>query len=88
MTKAGQHFIDIAKETGAWVASKDADTIPPDLTKAFNKSKKALKNFQAFAPFAKRMIIQWVVDAKRAETRSDRIKKTVMLAAKNVRSRP
>jgi uncharacterized protein YdeI (YjbR/CyaY-like superfamily) len=88
MTKAGQVFIDIAKESGAWVASKDADTIPPDLKKGLDKNKKALKNFQAFAPFARRMIIQWIIDAKRTETRSDRVKKTVTLAARNIRSRP
>ena len=88
MTKAGQVFIDIAKETGAWLASRDADTIPPDLKKRFSKNKKALKNFQAFPPFTKRMIIQWILDAKRAETRSDRVEKTVTLAAKNIRAKP
>jgi uncharacterized protein YdeI (YjbR/CyaY-like superfamily) len=88
MTEAGQVFIDIAKESGAWFASNEADTIPPDLQKMFNKNKKALKNFQAFAPFAKRMIIQWVVDAKRPETRAARVGKTVALAAKNIRARP
>jgi uncharacterized protein YdeI (YjbR/CyaY-like superfamily) len=88
MTKAGQIFIDIAKKTGTWEAAGDADHMPPDLQKAFTKSKKALKNFQAFAPFSKRMINQWILDAKRPETRDERVKKTVALAAKNIRSRP
>ena len=88
MTKAGQVFIEIAKKTGAWSAAGDADHMPPDLKKAFSKNKKALKNFHAFAPFAKRMINQWILDAKRLETRDERVKKTVALAAKNIRSRP
>ena len=88
MTKAGLVFVDIAKKTGAWTAASEADEPPADLKKAFSKNKKAYKNFQAFAPFAKRMINQWVLDAKRPETRGERIKKTVKLAAKNIRARP
>jgi len=88
MTKAGQTFIDIAKKTGAWIAARDADRIPPDLQAALHRNKKALKNFQTFPPFTRRMINQWILDAKRPETRNARIKKTVTLAAKNIRSRP
>jgi uncharacterized protein YdeI (YjbR/CyaY-like superfamily) len=85
MTNAGLAFIDIAKKTGKW---KTADRIPPDLKEKFERNKRALQYFQDFPPYAKRMIIQWIIDAKRPETRAERIRKTVELAAKNIKSRP
>lgn len=88
MTDAGQAFIDIAKRSGKWNASVESDVMPPDLQKVFEKKKKAFKNFRAFAPSSQRLIIQWVIDAKRAETRQRRIEKTVALAAQNIKARP
>lgn len=87
MTDAGQVFIDVAKKNGKWNAADDADIIPPDLQKSFNKNKKALQNFQAFAPSSRRLIIQWITDAKKAETREQRVEKTVALAAQNVKAK-
>ena len=88
MTAAGQAFIDIAKQSGKWNASLEADVIPPDLQKLFDKKKRAFKNFQSFAPSSKRLIIQWIMDAKKAETREQRIEKTVALAAQNIKAKP
>ena len=87
MTKAGQVFIDIAKKNGKWDAALEADVIPPDLKKAFDKKKKAFQNFQAFSTTSKRFIIQWIVNAKRDETRQQRIEKTVELAAQNIKAK-
>jgi uncharacterized protein YdeI (YjbR/CyaY-like superfamily) len=88
MTPAGQVFIDIAKENGKWDAAAEADVIPPDLQQAFGKKKKAFHHFQSFAPSSRRLIIQWITDAKRAETRQQRIEKTVTLAAQNIKAKP
>jgi uncharacterized protein YdeI (YjbR/CyaY-like superfamily) len=88
MKKAGQVFIDIAKKSGKWDASLEADVIPPDLQKAFDKKKRAFQNFKSFAPSSQRLIIQWVTDAKKAETRQQRIEKTVALAAQNIKAKP
>ena len=88
MTGAGQTFIDIAKSSGKWDASVDADVIPSDLQKVFDKKKKAFQNFQSFAPSSQRLIIQWIIDAKKAETRQQRIEKTVSLAAQNIKAKP
>jgi uncharacterized protein YdeI (YjbR/CyaY-like superfamily) len=88
MTKAGQVFIDMAKKSGKWDAALEADVIPPDLQKVFDKKKKAFKNFESFAPSSKRLIIQWILEAKKAETRQQRIEKTVELAAQNIKARP
>jgi uncharacterized protein YdeI (YjbR/CyaY-like superfamily) len=88
MTMAGQVFIDIAKKSGKWDASLEADVIPPDLQKVFDKKRKAFENFQSFPPSSKRLIIQWIMDAKKLETRQQRIEKTVTLAAQNIRAKP
>ena len=88
MTDAGQAFIDMAKRSGKWNASLDADVIPPDLQKSFDKKKSAFQNFQSFAPSSQRLIIQWILDAKKAETRQRRIEKTVELAAQNIKAKP
>jgi uncharacterized protein YdeI (YjbR/CyaY-like superfamily) len=88
MTDAGQAFIDIAKRSGKWNASLEADAIPPDLLKVFAKNKRAVQNFQSFPPSSRRLIIQWIKDAKKAETRERRIEEAVKLAAENIRAKP
>jgi len=87
MTEAGQAFVDIAKKSGKWDASVEADVTPPDLLKVFAKNKRAFQNFQSFPPSSQRLIIQWIIDAKKAETRERRIEETVKLAAKNIRAK-
>jgi uncharacterized protein YdeI (YjbR/CyaY-like superfamily) len=88
MTPAGQLMIDLAKESGTWSAldAVHALVIPPDLQKAFARNKTALKNFSAFPPSSRKIILYWVLSAKREETRQQRIKETVALAAKNERA--
>ena len=84
MTPAGQVYIDLAKENGTW--DFDDDVIPEDLQKLFDNNEIALKNFQAFSPSSKRLILQWIMMAKKAETRLQRIIQTVELAEKNMKA--
>jgi uncharacterized protein YdeI (YjbR/CyaY-like superfamily) len=88
MTPAGQAMIDLAKKTGTWSASEEIDkmVIPPDLQKQLNKNKAALKNFTAFPPSSKKLILYWITSAKTPETRNKRIENTVALAAVNERA--
>jgi len=88
MTPAGQALIDLAQKTGTWEARTEVEqgVIPPDLKKAFNQNKPALKNFTSFPPSSKKIILAWISDAKRPETREKRIAETVKLAAKNIRA--
>jgi len=85
---AGLHAIEIAKQNGTWIALDEIDkgVIPEDLQQAFNKSKKALKNFEAFSPSSKKGILEWIHNAKRPETRLKRIQETVSLAASNIKA--
>jgi len=88
MTPAGQALIDIAKENGAWDAADliDQTLMPEDMEALFGKHKKALKHFNAFPPSSKKMILQWILNAKRPETRKQRILQTIELAAQNIRA--
>jgi uncharacterized protein YdeI (YjbR/CyaY-like superfamily) len=88
MTPAGQAFIDIAKKTGTWDRLTDAQNtiIPDDLQKMFDQNAVALSNFSAFPPSSRRLILEWVSNAKKQETREKRMIQTVELASRNVRA--
>lgn len=88
MTPAGQAMIDLAKRTGTWVASIEVERsiIPSDLKHALDKKQKASKNFHAFPPSSKQIILRWILSAKKPETRHKRIHETVSLAEKNIRA--
>lgn len=88
MTKAGQAMIDIAKRTGTWDALIDVENevIPDDLQKLFARNKTAYKNFQAFSASSRKIILGWILSAKRPETRLKRIEQTVALAADNIKA--
>ena len=90
MTTAGQHMIDLAKKSGTWNALEATENLemPAELKKLFNKNKTALKNFESFSPSSKKMILGWIYDAKRPETRQKRIDKTVDFAGKNLKPVP
>lgn len=88
MTPAGQKLIELAKRAGTWEAlvPVQASVVPDDLQKALNRNKTARKHFEAFPSSSKRIILEWVLNAKRPETREKRIAETVKLAAKNIRA--
>lgn len=88
IAESGQKMIDLAKQTGTWEALVDVQNsvIPEDLQKQLNKNKKALKHFLAFSPSSKRVILEWILNAKKAETRQKRIEETVKLASENIKA--
>ena len=51
--------------------------VPPELAVALAKNKKARANFEAFSSSHRREYSEWVGEAKRAETRSARVKQAV-----------
>jgi uncharacterized protein YdeI (YjbR/CyaY-like superfamily) len=84
MTPAGQAMIDLAKKSGTWEV--DHDIMPDDLQAALDKNQKAKEYFKAFPPSSRQIILTWIANAKRPETREKRIMETVTLAAKNERA--
>jgi len=88
MTEAGQQMINLAKETGTWTALVDVQNsvIPEDLQEHLNQNPKAKKHFMAFPPSSKRIILEWILNAKKSETRQKRIEETVKLAHDNIKA--
>lgn len=88
MTDAGLAVVAAAKKSGTWTALDQVEqgVLPDDLRARFAREPKALANFEAFPPSARRGILEWIGAAKRAETRAARIEETVTLAAQNVRA--
>jgi len=60
--------------------------IPPDLILLFDRNNTAFENWKKFSRSVKRAILEWILNAKRPETRKKRIVKTVELAEKNIKA--
>ncbi|MBA7710351.1 hypothetical protein ES703_119293 [subsurface metagenome] len=85
MTKTGLAlFKEAGKKKGskAKVIKKNY-AVPADLKRALTRNKKALENFNNFAPSYKRICVFWIIDAKKKETREKRIKRVIKWAAQN-----
>ena len=88
MAPAGLAKIEAAKRDGSWTRLEAIDRleIPPDLRRALSANPKAGRNFEAFNDSSKKVILYWITNAKRAETRKKRIEETVRLAADNIKA--
>ncbi len=88
MMPEGLALINDAKQNGAWDALNEVEelVIPEDLLRDFEKEKKAYEYFLAFPKSSKKIILQWINDAKQPETRSKRIIETIKLAKENIRA--
>ncbi len=85
---AGLAKIEAAKKDGSWnkLDAVEALEIPPDLGKALDEHPPAREHFEAFPRSVKRGILEWILNAKRPETRARRIAETATLAAQNIRA--
>ena len=88
MAPPGLAKIEAAKQDGSWTAldAVEALEIPPDLAEALASYPAAGKNFDAFPRSVKRGILEWIVNAKKPETRAQRISETARLAEDNIRA--
>lgn len=71
--ESGQERSPIAARPRAVKPARAALKTPPDFNRALSKNKKAAATFAAFSPSCRREYIEWIVEAKRAETREQRI---------------
>jgi hypothetical protein len=60
--------------------------IPDELAAAFKKDKKSEKNFNALSYSCKKEYVEWIVTAKRAETKEARVKGTLERLAKGMKN--
>lgn len=73
--EAGYKTIKIAKENGSWSILDEVEAliIPEDLKKEFDKREGALEYYESLSKSAKKILLGWVVLAKKTETRQRRI---------------
>jgi uncharacterized protein YdeI (YjbR/CyaY-like superfamily) len=88
MKPAGLKMIEIAKQNGNWNALDEVEKliIPSDLQELFRKNKMAYQNWEKFPRSAKRGILEWIMNAKKTETRQKRIEETVAKAETNLKA--
>ena len=88
MTPAGQRLIDAAQADGSWSLLDDVEalTVPDDLAAELARYESAAAYFAAFPPSVRRGILEWIVQAKRPDTRARRIAETAELAEHDLRA--
>lgn len=89
MAPAGLAAIERAKGNGSWevLDSVERLEVPDDLAAALAARPPAADHFAGFPPSARKMLLAWVAQARRPETRAARISQTAEAAARNVRAR-
>ena len=85
MTEAGFDIIEKSKQNGSWTILDEAEAliVPIDLEQEFEKNANAKTYFLSLSRSDKRNILQWLILAKREETRNKRISEIIELANKN-----
>lgn len=83
MTQAGYDSVETAKQNGSWSILDEVEelVIPKDLAKAFKSHPGSKDFFTGLSRSIKKMMLHWVIAAKRPETREKRITELVELAA-------
>lgn len=88
MAPAGLAAVEAAKADGSWSFLDDVERleVPPDLADALAQHPEATKHFADFPRSVRRGILEWIKQAKRAETRQRRVAETASLAQDNKRA--
>lgn len=84
MTQSGLESIQIAKQNGSWQILDTVEELvmPDDLVAELSLNEMAMDFFLGLSKSTRKAMLQWLVMAKRAETRQRRIAEIVELAAK------
>ena len=88
MMPAGLAKVEAAKQDGTWTLldGVEALEVPPDLAAALAALPNAQTHWDAFPRSVKRGILEWILNAKKPETRAKRIEGTATLANENKRA--
>jgi uncharacterized protein YdeI (YjbR/CyaY-like superfamily) len=83
MQPAGEAIVAAAEADRSWTRLDDVEnlTVPPDLERAFGSYPGSREQWEGFPRSTRRGILEWIVQARRAETRAARIDETARLAA-------
>lgn len=84
----GLAIIETAQRDGSWNRLDEVDAlfVPSDLAAALSTRPGARAYFDAFPPSARRGILEWILNARKADTRRTRIAQTAELAEQNIRA--
>jgi uncharacterized protein YdeI (YjbR/CyaY-like superfamily) len=87
MTGAGLVCIETAKRNGSWTTLDEAETLtaPEDLDEAFSLHAGSKDFFLGLSKSARKSILQWLLMAKRPETRQKRIAEIAELAGRQLK---
>lgn len=87
MTKAGLSCIEVAKQNGSWTILDEVEEliIPKDLAIEFRRNPGSKEYFLSLSKSMRKMMLQWLVVAKRPETRQNRIKEIAEQAAQKLK---
>lgn len=90
MQDAGHKSIEVAKENGSWTILDSVEDliVPPDLKEALTNLPNALDYFEALSNSNKKILLYWVVSAKREETRQKRIEDIAANASQGQKPKP
>jgi uncharacterized protein YdeI (YjbR/CyaY-like superfamily) len=83
LTEAGRRVVEAARADGSWSLLDEVEdlVVPADLAAAFEARPGAWQHWDAFPRSARRGVLEWIVQAKRPETRARRVTETADRAA-------
>ena len=87
MKEAGFKSIEVAKENGSWTILDEVEdlVIPEDLIEEFINHHGASDYFDSLSNSIKKILLYWIVSAKRTETREKRILEIAENAGKGLK---
>jgi len=87
MRDAGFKSIEIAKENGSWTILDEVEAlvVPDDLNEEFKYYKGSKQYFDLLSKSSKKLLLYWIMSAKKKETRQKRIKEIAINASKNLK---
>jgi len=87
MKEEGYKSIEIAKENGSWTILDEVEAlaIPEDLKEKFVNYKGSMEYFESLSNSAKKILLYWVISAKRKETRQKRVLEIAENASNNLK---
>jgi uncharacterized protein YdeI (YjbR/CyaY-like superfamily) len=90
MAEAGLARVEEAKQDGSWTMLDAVEdlVVPDDLAAAFADHPGAREQWDGFPRSVRRGALEWIVLAKRPETRARRVAETARLAAQGQRPGP
>jgi len=87
MEEEGHKSIAIAKENDSWTILDEVEAlvIPEDLKEKLANYKGAMEYFDSLSKSVKKILLYWVVSAKRKETRQKRVLEIAENASQNLK---